>query len=143
MSGIWVAWGIAVFFSAWNNGVKKAQFPPPYVFLDPTLLFGGIALLARWQPRIAGLLAFGLVLPVILLEVRTQGNPLYTMANKLAQNQPVTPVGGRVASQFPSIQSLQFEAPINPGPYPQQPANVPIQGVGTYNFGINPNRGLY
>lgn len=70
MTGVWLAWGIACAFAAYNQGIKLGQLPPPYVFVDATLLFGGISLLARWNARVAGLLALGLVLPLILVQLQ-------------------------------------------------------------------------
>lgn len=70
MTGVWAAWAIACAYSAWNNGLSKHQWPPPYVFLDATILFGAISLLARWNARIAGLLALGLVIPMVLIEFK-------------------------------------------------------------------------
>lgn len=97
--GVMFAWLIAIAFSAWNSGMKPGgqdgksapNFPPPYVFLDATILFGGIGLLGRANPRIAGLLAFGLVLPLILIEFGRKNSPLASLPFALNTSQGKTP----------------------------------------------------
>lgn len=93
MTGVMLAWFIAIGFTAWNNGFRKKPpvWPPPYSFLNATLLFGGISLLARWNGRIAGLLALGLVLPMVLMEL--QGLPPIT-------SYASSVVGGRTPQQI-------------------------------------------
>lgn len=82
MTGVWSAYAVAVLFSAWNNGLKDGQWPPPYSFLDPTILYGGLSLLAHANGRIAGLLAWGLTLPMVLIELQQWskgGGPLASL----------------------------------------------------------------
>ena len=103
MVGVWSAWAVACAFAAWNNGLKDGSWPPPYSFLDPTILYGGLSLFGHVNPRMAGLLAWGLTIPMVLIELQQWskgGGPLaslpfanttQTPATVLANN---TPQGG-------------------------------------------------
>jgi hypothetical protein len=132
--GILIAWMIAIGFSAWNSGFRPGgkdgksspEWPPPYVFLDPTILFLGLSFLGRWQPRIANLLAFGLIVPLVLVELQRKGSPFLTLP--LFQGTGQTPAQqlGQANVQYPTIASLQFESPIQGTFTNPPPPNMPI-----------------
>lgn len=67
MTGVTLAWAIGVAFTAYNQGLSKGQFPPPYAFIDLTIVMIVCGLIAKANGRIGGLLAFGLLLPIVLI----------------------------------------------------------------------------
>jgi hypothetical protein len=131
MTMVWAAWAIVVSLAAWNNGLKSGKMPPPYTFIMPTVLFGGISLLARWNGRIAGLLALGLVLPMVLLEFQYHGqipaNVLKGLSGTFGTQVPTPTQGSTSAWQSPLASTSQYQGFPSTSTYWQRAGLSPAQ----------------
>ena len=68
MRGVFAAWLVGAGLLTWTQGLQKAQWPPPYVYMDLTVFMGLAGLLAQANGTVGGLVAWGSLLGVALAD---------------------------------------------------------------------------
>lgn len=101
---IFSAWIVGLGLTAWMQGVQQGQWPPPYAFLDLSVVMAGAAIVGAANPRLGGLIGWGLLLPLILRELTDAAHgqgPLTTL--------PIARAGGGVKA-VPTVDVLAGRA---------------------------------
>lgn len=68
MTGVFAAWLVGAGLLTWTQGLQKAQWPPPYVYMDLTVFMALAGLVAQANGTVGGLVAWGSLLGVALAD---------------------------------------------------------------------------
>lgn len=146
MTGVMTAWITGALIVTYTQGFGKQppQFPPPYVFLDLSVFMAITAGVAKMNPTVGGLMAWGSLL-ALMLRTYTSGGQQTSVMTDLAKfiislsrgGQGGTPGGTQPSTPTPGLPQGLAVSPQSASTNPNAPGGV----LGPWTISVPPSTG--